>query len=83
MTDRQLYLIAISLDPNDGNAYANLAMTLPLGCSIKLENGTIMNRKELFLKAIKTDPTNAQDYMNMRDALAAKSTIRNPSAAPN
>jgi hypothetical protein len=47
MTQSELYRVAISLDPNYGQAYFNLSWTLPSSGTIQLLNGTIMTKQEL------------------------------------
>ena len=60
MTQQQLYLKAIQLDPSCARAYVNLGVTLPPHGSIQLLDGTDMTKQQLYRKAIQLDPTLAQ-----------------------
>jgi hypothetical protein len=56
MTQQELYLKTIELDPRCVLAYSGLAATLPQGGSIKLPGGTVMTQQALYVKAIELDP---------------------------
>ncbi|MGH2613501.1 MAG: tetratricopeptide repeat protein, partial [Rhabdochlamydiaceae bacterium] len=79
MTQQQLYLKAIELDPRNSMAYNSLGNILRLGGSIQLLNGTEMTKQQLYLKAIElnpTNPTNAIAYTNLGTTLRPGESIQ-------
>ncbi len=69
MTQAQLYLKAIDLNPSFSNAYNNLELLCPMEGSTQLLNGTTMTQAQLYLKAIDLNPSYSQAYHNLGTAL--------------
>ena len=56
MTERQLYLSALHLNPNFSYAYYNLATCLSRDESITLLDGRTLNKQQLLIEAVRCDP---------------------------
>jgi hypothetical protein len=56
MTEQQLLLEALKINPEDVEACKALEETLPFGGSIRLNDGKVMSKQELSLKAIEINP---------------------------
>lgn len=51
VTQQQLYVKAIELNPTQANAYNTLGVTLPTGGKVQLLNGTEMTQQQLYANA--------------------------------
>ncbi|MCI0381953.1 MAG: tetratricopeptide repeat protein [Chlamydiae bacterium] len=76
LTARQLYLKAISLNPNQATAYLNLGTILTKKEVIQLLDGTMMTKQQLYIKAISLDPTNSTAYYNLGTTLLNGESIQ-------
>jgi len=64
MTQQQLLLKAIQLEPNLAWLFSALAITLQPGQSIDV-NGTTMNQQQFYVKAIQLEPNLTQAYIGL------------------
>ncbi|MGR3912760.1 MAG: hypothetical protein QRY71_05595, partial [Candidatus Rhabdochlamydia sp.] len=55
-TQKELYIKAIKLNPQEGNFYCNLANCLSEDEMVELLSGEFYTQKELYLKAIQLNP---------------------------
>ena len=69
MSQQELYLKTIQLDPKCAPAYNGLTNTLPSGGKIMLPDDTEMSQQELYLKTIQLDPKCALAYFNLASTL--------------
>ncbi len=65
MTQAQLFLKAIDLDPSFSYPYYTLGANLPSGGSIQLLNGTTMTEAQLLSKSDRLNSSLSQAYFNL------------------
>eukprot|EP00029_Vermamoeba_vermiformis_P003578 TRINITY_DN1411_c0_g1_i1.p1 TRINITY_DN1411_c0_g1~~TRINITY_DN1411_c0_g1_i1.p1 ORF type:complete len:559 (+),score=71.45 TRINITY_DN1411_c0_g1_i1:81-1757(+) len=76
MTQQQLCLKAIDLDPRYSYPYHHLGFSLPAGRSIKLLNGTQITQQQLYLKAVDLDPEYVFALHHLGNTLPVKGSIK-------
>jgi hypothetical protein len=74
----QLYLEAVKLNPEYGDAFSNLGLLASSTDNIRLPDGRIMTKQDLYLEAIRLDPTDANSLNNLANTLTGTQTITLP-----
>jgi tetratricopeptide (TPR) repeat protein len=79
LSERELYLEALTLDPNMAIAFNNLGGDLSRTERIKLPDGRMLGRQELYMEALRCSNTHAAAYCNLASSLAEGEAIVLPS----
>lgn len=74
MTQLDLLLLAIHLEPQNSLYYYNLGIALPVGATVQLPDCQ-MNKQDLFKKSIELNPNFARAYLCLGKTLPAGGSI--------
>lgn len=82
MTQQQLFLKAVQLDPKNSVAYRGLGILLSIlpekERNIELPDGSMMTQQQLFLKAIELNPSDAAAYFWLGLIICSTENIKFP-----
>lgn len=81
MSQEEIFLKAIELDPDCSSAYNYLGTICDALSKIKLPDGAEMTQQQLFLKAIEKDPNNSSAICNLGSTLEGGGSMVLPNGA--
>ncbi|CAK9046504.1 unnamed protein product [Durusdinium trenchii] len=74
-TQQSLFQRAVELDPRNAVAHCNLGVVLEDRKVIRLEDGTLWDKRSLYIRSIELDPSYAFAYNNLAVLLKAKERV--------